>query len=355
MKVCFLVGEIFEWGKYGGFGFLTRKIGSELALRGIEVSIIVPLGVGQNRIENLDGMTVFGYEGGEWGQLKEILKNIDVDVFHSQEPNLATYIAKKIRPEKKHVTTFQDPRGLWDWWNEFQYSNLSKKRAFPGMIRFEFAYNPCIRLGVLMQDGLFCQAKYIREVSQRIYGLNKKPLFLPNPIDVPDLIIEKADRPTVCFLARWDRRKRPWIFIELARKFPEIDFLMGGRPDENILKKHPIPKNLKLLGLIQGKEKEFILSRSWAMINTSTRECLPVSFLEASAYKCAIISSVDPDKFATDFGFLVENDDYDSALKKMIEGDWKIKGEAGHSYVKKIHETKKVIDQHLDVYKGLLV
>jgi glycogen synthase len=33
MKVCFVVSQIFAWGKLGGFGSLTRTLGRELVKR----------------------------------------------------------------------------------------------------------------------------------------------------------------------------------------------------------------------------------------------------------------------------------------------------------------------------------
>ena len=91
------------------------------------------------------------------------------------------------------------------------------------------------------------------------------------------------------------------------------------------------------------------------MINTAAREGLPASFLEAVAFKCAILSSNNPDNFATEFGFHVQNDDYASGLEFLLEGDqWKEKGEKGYDYVKKTHELSVVIDKHIAVYEGLL-
>ncbi len=354
MKICFLVGEIFAWGKYGGFGALTRKIGSELAIRGVEVFAVVPLGDGQKSVEKLDGITVFGYTGGDQGDLRKLLRNIDADVFHSEEPNIISYMAQQIHPNKKHIVTFQDPRGLWDWWNEFQFADSAKRRAFPGMLRFECAYHPLVRYAAQKSEGLYCQAKYISKISKKLYGLSREPQFLPNPVDMPLSQSHKSVHPTVCFLGRWDRRKRPWLFIELAQAFPDVTFLMMGKPDNTIMKGYPIPKNLQLLGLTQGKDKDAVLERSWALVNTSTRECLPVSFLEAASHRCAIISSVDPDDFATNFGFHVSGDNYSGALQELLDQGWQQKGGAGYDYVLHTHSTGQAIEQHLAVYKSLL-
>ena len=56
MKVCFVASQLFAWGKYGGFGSLTRTLGREMAKRGVEVSAVVPRRSGQHSVEDLDGI-----------------------------------------------------------------------------------------------------------------------------------------------------------------------------------------------------------------------------------------------------------------------------------------------------------
>ena len=62
MKVCLISNQIAAWGKIGGFGTATRAIGGGLCKRGVDVAAVVPQrpSGGQRRIEQLDGMTVYG-------------------------------------------------------------------------------------------------------------------------------------------------------------------------------------------------------------------------------------------------------------------------------------------------------
>ena len=52
---------------------------------------------------------------------------------------------------------------------------------------------------------------------------------LPNIIDVQSGPMRKSASPTVVFLGRLDPYKRPWIAVELARRFPEVTFLFLGQ------------------------------------------------------------------------------------------------------------------------------
>jgi len=63
MRICFVSPEVFAWGYHGGFGFLTRTLGRELANRGHEVSVVTVRRKGQGEIEELEGMKVYGFPG----------------------------------------------------------------------------------------------------------------------------------------------------------------------------------------------------------------------------------------------------------------------------------------------------
>ena len=67
---------------------------------------------------------------------------------------------------------------------------------------------------------------------------------LPNPIvDRPRQRMEPVpDRPRMVFLGRLDPIKRPWLFVELARRFEGIDFLLLG--DAYVKGSRWVPSNL---------------------------------------------------------------------------------------------------------------
>lgn len=371
MRVCFVVSELFHWGMYGGFGALTRTIGRELARRDIEVYIVMPQSSRRQRlIETLDGMIVLSVPSKThhftvWNSIRSrSLHNLcEADIYHSQGPSLGTWMAIKTKPEKKHVVTFQDPRTIDDHRTllNVTYPNLSYfSRRLTISLRIENCFTS---KAVHKADALFCQAKFIIPKVMSMYRLSREPDFLPNPVEVPERAMKKADEPIVCFLARWDPVKRPEIFFELARRFPSVRFIAMGKAHneekDGYLRKNcnDIP-NLSCLGFVTEEEKSKILEKSWIYINASIRECLPVAFLEAAAHKCAILSSENPDDFAENFGYRV----MDSSLIGFVKGlefllkdnRWKEKGEKGFQYVKQVHEMGHVINQHIDIYNKLL-
>lgn len=359
MKICFLVGEIFHWGQYGGFGKLTRTIGSNLVKKGIEVCVVTPRRKGQKRIEKLDGMTIFSVGKRSLPEKFLYYRVCDADIYQSEEPYASAYLAMKTAPKKKHIIVFQDPRDKNDYKKLAEIDPFySYRQSLIGKIRVAFE-NWLTNKAIKKVDALVCQAKYIIPKVMKMFRLENAPTFLPNPVEIPKRKIQKAEVPTVCFLARWAPVKRVEIFFDLAKKFPSVKFIAMGKAhdmkNDYLRKKYSALPNLEMPGFVSEQTKSKILERSWIMINTSLRECLPVSFLEACAHKCAILSCNNPDNFANNFGFYVRDGDFFTGLKNLLEDTQrKEKGERGFEYVKEVHELGKVIDQHIDIYNKLL-
>ena len=176
--------------------------------------------------------------------------------------------------------------------------------------------------------------------------------------------IVKSNQPTVCFLARWDKRKKPELFFQLAKSFPEIKFIAIGKGRNNnydryLRNKYSGLKNLTMTGFInqfETDELSKILETSWILVNTATREGLPNAFLEALAHKCAILSSLNPENVTESFGYYVKDDNFKNGLAWLLGNDnWRIKGELGQKYVIENYELNKAIERHIGVYENLLI
>jgi glycosyltransferase involved in cell wall biosynthesis len=132
--------------------------------------------------------------------------------------------------------------------------------------------------------------------------------FLPNPVDLNAGKVPKSERPRVVFLSRLDPVKRPWLFAELAARFPEVEFLFIGQKHfegEGAWQPAGLPSNVSLLGHVDGDEKARLLSSAWTLVNTSIQEGLAVSFLEALAYETPIVSCQNPEDVVSRFGVYV--------------------------------------------------
>ena len=359
MHVCLVSVEIFAWGKYGGFGRATRIIGRELARRGVQVTAVVPRRADQRPEEELDGIRVLSFKPKEILASEKLFRLADADIYHSEEPSMGTYLAARAMPQRKHVITFRDPRDPGDWRTEFRLPSLNPAQVIANWV---YEDNALVKRAVRRADGWYAAAKVIIPKARHKYRLPADPQFLPTPVDVPERI-EKASTPTVCFVSRWDKRKRPELFFELVKSFPEVQFLAAGKSrnpewDKQLWATYKDLPNLEMLGFIdqfRSDELSRLLERSWIMINTAAREGLPNAFIEACAHGCAILSAVDPDGFASQFGYQVQDDDFVTGLKRLLEGDcWRQLADRGRAYVRETFATEQAIDRHLDVYKQLL-
>ncbi|HVE77810.1 MAG TPA: glycosyltransferase family 4 protein [Gemmatimonadaceae bacterium] len=358
MRICLISVEIFAWGKYGGFGRATRTIGRELAARGHEVYAVVPRRPGQAAVERLDGMTVLSYPPRRVLAAGRLLREVDAHVYHSCEPSLATYLAVRVRPGRAHVVTCRDPRSGEDWRTELALPSRTRLRVIANYL---FESGPLVRRGVQRANAVYAAAHCLIPKAQAVYRLRRPPRFLPTPVEIPPAV-HKAAEPTVCFVGRLDRRKRPEVFFRLVERFPAVRFVAVGASNDPVWDQHlraryrALP-NLELRGFVdqfRSDELGRILGQSWVLVNTSAREGLPNSMLEAAAHRCAILSAVDPDGFASGFGRHTPDGDFDAGLRFLLDADrWRERGLAGWRYVTETFETGRAIERHLAAYSEL--
>ena len=358
MRICLLANEIFAWGKIGGFGRATRMIGRELVKRGFEVIAITPRRNSQQPVEVLDGMRVLGFDPKNPFTAYRLYQQADADIYHSEEPSFSTFLAMQAMPKRKHLITFQDTRRINDWLINLRYPSLNRVQVLTDWL---YEDNPFTRYAIHHAQGLFASARFLIPRAKEIYHLKQAPEFLPNPVYLPKET-QKATVPTVSFVSRLDRLKRPELFLQLARSFPEVRFVAAGVSRNPVYgqflreQASSLP-NLSMPGFIDPFDSDDftgLLGRSWILANTSPKEGLPNVFIEAAAHRCAILSSVDPDGFTTNYGVHVHDDDFSAGLRKLLENDfWREQAAKGFDYVSSTFSADKSIDQHVRIYQSL--
>lgn len=359
MRICLISVEIFAWGKYGGFGRATRWIGGALADRGHQVLAVVPRRRGQRAVEDLDGIQVHGFNPASPWRASRLFRQCDADIYHSCEPSFGTWLALRAAPHRKHMVTFRDPRDLEDWRMEFSRPSLNKPQVLANYIyESNFLVRRCIR----RMDAVYTNARYLIPKVRAMYHLEPTPRFLPTPVRVPERV-RKASTPTLCFVSRLDRRKRPELCLDLAKKFPHTRFLIVGKSrdprwERRLRARYEALPNVRFLGFLDqfsGDEHSKVLEASWILMNSATREAMPNAFLEAAAHRCAILSGVDPDGFASRFGYHAKTDDFATGLAWLLEGDrWRERGERAHAHVREHFEFSRAIDLHIQAYREVL-
>jgi len=359
MKICLISVEIFAWGKYGGFGRSTRMIGKELVKRGVDVTAIVPRRTGQKPEELLDGIHVLGFESHRPLSAMDLIQETNADIYHSQEPSFGTFLAQHTMPDRKHVVTFRDTRDMKDWWIEFIYPSLSYAQVLSNFI---YEDNFLVHDAVRKADQWFTAAKMLIPKARKKYKLSNNPKFLSSPIPFAN-IVRKSETPLVCFVARLDRRKRPHIFFDLAKQFPEVQFeaIGAGRDsgwERELKSRYGNLRNLNIRGFVDqfsGQGLLELFGKSWILVNTSARESLPTTFIEAAAHGCAILSEIDPDGFSSNFGYRVTDSNYAKGLRTLLYNNtWQKAGQLGMEYTRETFSLEKSMSDHMKAYEELL-
>ena len=369
MRVCLVSPEFFGLGVHGGFGYVTKTLSEGLADRGFDVCVVTPRRNGQGPVEMVNGVKVFSYKpctglprpagtlASRWNYIA-LIREVDADVYHSQAVSLNTYVAQSAAPDKRHLITFQDPYDEREWARIAEVEPRYRGLVHEVRVKLEkhVLSSACRRA-----DALYTQAWFLAEKARRYYGFKESPGFLPNPVPIPETPRGKSPRPTACFLARWDPQKRVELFFKLALEHPEVHFIAMGRShdearDRELREGYGGVPNLQLTGFVSEEEKSRILGESWVLVNTSVREALPVSFLEALAHGTPIISGEDPDGLTADYGYVVEDGDYSAAVKRLLTDDERReKGYRGRRHVEEVHEAGKAVDRHVKIYESLEV
>jgi len=209
---------------------------------------------------------------------------------------------------------------------------------------------------------------HMKAKNTSVYGVPPSDYVLPNPsvIDYSSVQVEKADTPTVVFLGRLDPIKRPWLFVELGRHFPQTDFYMMGQnhfEGERGWRPNNIPDNVHLTGHLSGADKYRLLSRAWVLVNTSIHEESPVSVLEALAYETPVLSYEDWGRLVERHGITIGQhrgtgmdgmpDLVDAQDRLLTDHKKRIAlGKAGRSYVEQQHNDQQFLAGFSEICKG---
>jgi glycosyltransferase involved in cell wall biosynthesis len=354
-RICLISVEIFAWGKYGGFGKAMRIIGRELVRRGYDVYAVVPRQKGQQEEELLDGIKVISFLPSDVLSSGSIYKKIKADIYHSCQASMGTWLAMKAMPDAVHLVTARDPKDLSDWVTEFSNPSKSRIQVVKNIL---YENNFLVHQAVRKAKAVFVPAAFLKDKVKRVYNLKSEVYFLPTPTEIPDVVV-KSERPTVLYMGRIDKRKRPELTLELAKEFPEVVFKIAGKSREPeyetmLREKYRANTNVEFLGFInqfEGSMHHQLLSEAWIHINTAAREGLPNSFIEAAGHHCAILSFVNPEEFASKFGYHAGRNDFQKGLEWLLANDhWIEKGRSGYEYVKATYGLEAAMDEHEKAY-----
>lgn len=156
---------------------------------------------------------------------------------------------------------------------------------------------------VLQQaDAIFCQTPAQQARLEQLF--QRRGTQINNPIDLnhwdqhsldplPDAIPQALDRYAL-WIGRADAvHKRPQLLLQLAHMCPEIPFLMIMNRRDDVVEAEVIrqaPENVTILEHLPFDAMPAVFSRACILVNTSSLEGFPNTFLQAAASKVPVAS-----------------------------------------------------------------
>ena len=284
-------------------------------------------------------------------QLLEVIKEVKPDVLHTHTFK-AGYIGriktKEINraagKQVKFVHTFHGH--LFD---DPEFSGL--KSLIINSLERRFAKNTDAIVTVGQQVG--------KELLERKIGKSKQ--FINIPPGVEPLKIPKAKprkQITIGWIARVTGVKNPLRALEIAKLFPDAQFLIAGGGDLLEQVKAQAPRNTKVLGWTDAPK---LFAASDIILSTSENEGMPIALIEAQlAGKPVVATNVGGvaevvQNNKTGFVTRKNTEDLAKALEKLINSKTlrTAQGKAAKAHAAKAFSVEKMIQAHVSLYKKL--
>jgi glycosyltransferase involved in cell wall biosynthesis len=198
-----------------------------------------------------------------------------------------------------------------------------------------------------------------KELLERRIGKQKQ--FTNIPPGVEPLRIPKAKprkKITVGWIARVTGVKNPLRALEIAKLFPDAQFLIAGGGDMLEQVKAQAPRNTKILGWTDAAK---LFADSDIILSTSENEGMPIALIEAQLASKPVVATnvggVAEVVINNKTGFVTRKitEDLAKALEKLIKSKAlrTAQGKTAKTHATKAFSVEKMIKAHVSLYKKL--
>lgn len=221
------------------------------------------------------------------------------------------------------------------------------------------------RWGVRHADAVLAQTRMQAGLMQANFG-RADVQVLPNFLEIHEPRTPDEDLGYALWVGSLARRKRPEIFLELARRFPQTEFRLVGGPGEDMgfdgeirgLARQ-IP-NLNFVGFVPPPEMDSQYRGAAVYVNTSRLEGLPNALLQSWAHAVPTLTAgIDPDGVIRRkrLGGVGETlDELTEALRHLLHASdaRREAGLRGHLHVRENHAMESIGDLAVSYFEGAL-
>jgi glycosyltransferase involved in cell wall biosynthesis len=280
----------------GGAELQQSVIARALERRGLRVSMI-SLDYGQRDGTVLDGVTIRNMHKPDEGipvlrflhprltSLWSAMKRVDADVYYQRTAtSLTAFVAQFCRRHGKRSI----------------YAGASDVDFIPGRQDITFARDRWLfERGLRTVDRIVVQNPNQQESLRANYG--RESAIVPNCFTAP--AGARADRAgCVLWVATVRPQKRPELLLEIARRLPQYRFVMIGGSDpgyrgeeyaRSIREAAAREPNVEFRGFMPFEEADREFSNARLVVNTSSYEGFPNTFLQAWSRGVPTVAFVD--------------------------------------------------------------
>ncbi|MDQ6472098.1 glycosyltransferase family 4 protein [Flavobacterium sp. LHD-80] len=380
MKIAFLTPEYphAQTGNSGGIGTSIKNLAIGLLAQGVSVRVLV-YGQKEDNFFDDNGILIqqiknIKVKGLSWWFTRKKLERIINTLYLNKEIDIVeapdwTGITSFIKPNKCPLiirlngsdTYFchLDNRPV-KWINKFH-----EKRALKNA------------------DALLSVSQFTADVTNSIFGFNKKFEIIPNPIDFQLFRNSKYNDKceNILYFGSLIRKKGllelPLIFNKVIKKKPDAKLILVGNDVPDIISGNASTwqmmqklfseqalKNVEYLGSVPYHEIKQKIQESKICVFPSFAEAFPVSWLEAMAMEKAIVASnigwASEMISEGENGFLVYPKDHDLYAQRIMEflNNKELCFETGKAARKKVEEAFDInvlAKRNIEFYKKVKV
>ncbi|MBE5925445.1 MAG: glycosyltransferase family 4 protein [Lachnospiraceae bacterium] len=275
-------------------------------------------------------------------EIKKIVKDVKPDVIHLHSSK-SGFIGRMAINCKKN-TVFYTPHG----YAFLKLDDTPLKRKIYYFIEKIAALTHCTTIAV---------SKGEYEIALK---LSKRALFINNGINIdinspmPNMV--NTQKPLICTVGRICYQKNPWVFNQVAKNLPDINFMWIG---DGEMRDTITAPNITVTGWIPRDEAIEKLNTADIFLLPSLWEGLPISLLEAMyAGKPAIVSPVIGNKDVIRHGangfFASTPLEYITIINNIINGKYDIEKIVSTAYneILKEYNTSVMSSKYAILYRN---
>ncbi|MBF7090610.1 glycosyltransferase family 4 protein [Flavobacterium sp. ALJ2] len=365
-------------GNSGGLGTSIKNVAIGLLAQGIVVRVLV-YGQKHDAIFEDEGIIIqqiknIKFKGLSWFLTRKKLEKIINELYKKKQIDLVE------APDWTGITSFIQPKAcpliIRLHGSDTYFCHLDN-RPVKWINKFHE------KRALQKADGLLSVSQFTADITNAVFGLNRKFVIIPNPIDSSSFYAKNKytqKEKSILYFGSLIRKKGllelPFIFNEVIANNPNARLILVGKDVPDVVSRNfstwkmmqelfsdKAIRNVEYIGSVPYNEIKEKIEEATVCIFPSFAEAFPVSWLEAMAMKKSIVASdIGWAKEMIDHGddgFLVNPKDHVLFAKRindfLTDEELCLKvGELARNKVERYFDVEVLAKQNIEFYKSVI-